>query len=42
MAKHFAAPPAKWVGDRSMIDMKHRAPLNGGKRTRKKAEPAAK
>ena len=39
MAKHFAAPPAKWVGDRSMLDMKHRAPLNGGRR---KKELAAK
>lgn len=31
MAKHFAAPPAQWVGDRSMIDLKHRAPLGGDK-----------
>ena len=33
MAKHFAAPPAQWVGDRSMIDLKHRMPLE--KRRRK-------
>lgn len=26
LAKHFAAPPAQWVGDRSMLDMNHRAP----------------
>lgn len=26
LAKHFAAPPAQWVGDRSMLNMKHRAP----------------
>jgi len=36
MAKHFAAPPAQWVGDRSMIDLKHRAPLGGDKRSKKK------
>lgn len=28
LAKHFAAPPAQWVGDRSMIDLKHRMPGN--------------
>ena len=32
MAKHFAAPPAQWVGDRSMIDLKHRLPLEKRKR----------
>ena len=26
LAKHFASPPAQWVGDRSMLDLKHRAP----------------
>ncbi len=37
MAKHFAAPPAQWVGDRSMIDLKHRAPIGGlGKRAKRK------
>ncbi len=39
MAKHFAAPPAQWIGDRSMIDLKHRAPLE--RRARRKAKPAA-
>ena len=32
MAKHFAAPPAQWVGDRSMINLKHRMP--SGKRSK--------
>ncbi len=40
MAKHFAAPPAQWIGDRSMIDLKHRAPLE--RRVRLHAKPAAK
>ncbi len=31
MAKHFAAPPAQWIGDRSMIDLKHRMPGGGGR-----------
>ena len=39
MSKHFAAPPALWIGDRSMIDLKHRMPLE--KRARRK-KPAAK
>ena len=34
MAKHFAAPPAQWIGDRSMIDLKHRMP-SGGKKSKK-------
>ena len=41
LAKHFAAPPAQWVGDRSMIDIRHRAPI-GGIGGGKKAKPAAK
>ena len=36
MAKHFAAPPAQWVGDRSMIDLRHRAPIGKDKRRRRK------
>ena len=35
LAKFFAAPPAQWVGDRSMLDMNHRMPK------RKKPERAA-
>ncbi len=26
LAKHFATPPAQWIGDRSMISISHRAP----------------
>ena len=39
MAKHFAAPPAQWIGDRSMIDLKHRAPLE--RRARRIKKPTA-
>lgn len=35
MAKHFAAPPAQWIGDRSVIDIKHRMPVSGGKKLKK-------
>ena len=40
LAKHLASPPARWVGDRSMINLQHRAPLQ--KRAKPKAKPAAK
>ena len=39
MAKHLAAPPARWVGDRSMIDLKHRSPMQ---RTRRQKDAARK
>ena len=38
LAKHLASPPARWVGDRSMIDLKHRSPLV--RRARRKTKPA--
>ncbi len=42
LAKHFAAPPTQWIGDRSSISLYHRAPVRPNPSTRQSRRDAKK